>query len=44
VQGAAPGSGEWVLHESDAFLPISLNRDRRTLAAAVDWVNVERVQ
>ena len=43
LQGAAPGSGAWVLHEADAFLPLTLNRDRRNLAAAVDWVNVERV-
>jgi hypothetical protein len=44
VQGAAPGSGHWTLHESEAFLGISLNRDRRSLAAAVDWVNVERAE
>ncbi|MCC6453692.1 MAG: hypothetical protein IT328_01990 [Caldilineaceae bacterium] len=44
VQGAAPGSGAWVLHESNAFLRISLVRDRRTLAAAVDWVKVEQAQ
>jgi hypothetical protein len=31
-----------VRHESDAFLKISLERDRRSLAAAVDWVNIER--
>jgi hypothetical protein len=42
VQGAAPGSAAWVRHESDAFLKISLERDRRSLAAAVDWVNIER--
>jgi hypothetical protein len=41
VQGAADGSGVWSLHESEAFLAISLNRDRRALSAAVDWVNVE---
>lgn len=44
VQGAAAGSGAWVLDGADAFLGISLNRDRRSLAAAVDWVNVERVR
>jgi hypothetical protein len=43
VQGAAPGSGAWVLDGTNAFLRISLTRDRRTLAAAVDWVTVERV-
>lgn len=42
VQGAAPGSAVQVLHEQDAFLRISLERDRRTLAAAVDWVEVVR--
>jgi hypothetical protein len=44
VQGAAAGSGAWVLHESEAFLKISLERDRRALAAAVDWVEVERAK
>lgn len=44
VQGAAPGSGAWELHENGAFLRISLQRDQRNLAAAVDWVSVERVQ
>ena len=44
LQGAAPESGAWVLHETDAFLPLTLNRDRRNLSAAVDWVNVERVR
>lgn len=44
VQGAAPASGAWALHESNAFLRISLERDQRSLSAAVDWVNVERVR
>jgi hypothetical protein len=44
VQGAAPGSGVWTLHETEAFVSISLNRDRRSLAAAVDWVSVEPVR
>jgi hypothetical protein len=44
IQGAAAGSGTWTLHEAGAFLKISLERDRRSLAAAVDWVNVEDVR
>jgi hypothetical protein len=40
VRGAAPNSGVWTVHPDDAFVSISLNRDRRTLAAAVDWVEV----
>ncbi|MFN8487066.1 MAG: interleukin-like EMT inducer domain-containing protein [Caldilineaceae bacterium] len=42
VQGAAPGSAALTLDPKEAFLSLSLNRDRRTLAAAVDWVRVER--
>jgi hypothetical protein len=42
VQGAAPGSGAAVLDDASAFLQISLDRDRRNLAAAVDWVDVGR--
>ena len=41
VQGAAPGSAELAVGGEDAFLRISLNRDRRMLAAAVDWVEVQ---
>lgn len=41
VQGAAPASGEWMVGQPEAGLSISLNRDRRNLAAAVDWVSVE---
>ena len=44
VQGAGPGSGAWVIDANNAFLRISLNRDQRHLAAAVDWVNVEQVR
>ncbi|MEZ4714446.1 MAG: interleukin-like EMT inducer domain-containing protein [Caldilineaceae bacterium] len=42
VAGAAPGSAALVLDGAEAFLRISLNNDRRTLAAAVDWVEVGR--
>ena len=41
VQGATPGSAAQAVGVEDAFLGISLNRDRRTLAAAVDWVSIE---
>lgn len=41
VQGAIPGSAAWVLHEADAYLGLTLNRDRRDLSAAVDWIRVE---
>jgi hypothetical protein len=41
VQGATPGSAALVIDPNEAFLRISLNRDRRPLAAAVDWVEVE---
>jgi antitoxin (DNA-binding transcriptional repressor) of toxin-antitoxin stability system len=40
VQGAAVGSAAQAVHADDAFLSVSLNRDRRHLAAAVDWVRV----
>ncbi|MCC6168277.1 MAG: hypothetical protein IT329_13705 [Caldilineaceae bacterium] len=42
VQGAAPGSAAQSIAPGEAFLSISLNRDRRPLAAAVDWVEVGR--
>lgn len=42
VQGAAPGSAAQSVAADEAFLSISLNRDRRSLAAAVDWVTIER--
>lgn len=42
VQGAAPGSAAVIVHPEDAFLRISLEPDRRPLAAAVDWVRIER--
>jgi len=44
VAGAQPGSAAQAVDPNEAFLRISLNRDRRTLAAAVDWLNVERVK
>jgi hypothetical protein len=40
VQGAEPGSAAVALDPVEAFLRISLNRDRRTLAAAGDWVEI----
>lgn len=40
VQGAAPGSAAQAVDPNEAFLSISLNRDRRTLAAAVDWIEI----
>ncbi len=40
VKGAAPGTAAQALDPQEAFLRISLNRDRRPLAAAVDWVSV----
>lgn len=43
VQGAAPGTAAQAVDASEAFLRISLDRDRRPLAAAVDWLRVERV-
>jgi len=38
VKGAAPGSAVVAVDPDEAFVRVSLNRDRRTLAAAVDWV------
>ncbi len=40
VKGASPGSAAQAVDANDAFLRVSLNRDRRPLAAAVDWVSV----
>jgi len=40
VKGAAPGSAAQVVDANDAFLRVTLNRDRRPLAAAVDWLSV----
>jgi hypothetical protein len=40
VKGAASGTAAQVIDANDAFLRISLNRDRRPLAAAVDWVQI----
>jgi hypothetical protein len=40
VKGAAPGAAAQTFDPDDAFLRVSLNRDRRPLAAAVDWVSV----
>ena len=42
VKGAAPGTAAQVIDANDAFLRMSLNRDRRPLAAAVDWVQIGR--
>ena len=38
--GAAPGSALVVIDPTEAFLRVSLNRDRRPLAAAVDWLEI----
>ena len=42
VKGAAPGTAAQVIDANDAFLRVSLNRDRRALAAAVDSVQIGR--
>ncbi|MEZ4614839.1 MAG: interleukin-like EMT inducer domain-containing protein [Caldilineaceae bacterium] len=42
VQGAAPGSAQVVTDTNSAFLRISLERDRRPLAAAVDQIAITR--
>ena len=42
VAGAQPGSAAQSIGPSDAFVRVSLDRDRRNLAAAVDWVEVTR--
>ncbi len=42
VKGAAPGTAAQVVDPAEAFLRVSLNRDRRPLAAAVDWVEIAR--
>lgn len=41
LQGREPGSATTVLHPDSAYLRIGLNPDRRTLAAAVDWVEIQ---
>jgi hypothetical protein len=41
VAGAAPGSAAVSIDANEAFLRVSLNRDRRPLAAAVDWVEIQ---
>ena len=41
VQGAQPGTAAQAIDAQEAFLRISLNRDRRTLAAAVDWLEIQ---
>jgi hypothetical protein len=42
VAGASPGSAAQAVDGADAFVRVSLNQDRRNLAAAVDWVEVAR--
>ncbi|MCS6827462.1 MAG: hypothetical protein NZ553_12680 [Caldilinea sp.] len=42
VKGAAPGTAAQVIDDVEAFLRVSLNRDRRPLAAAVDSVQISR--
>ena len=41
IAGDAPGAAAVTLDPTEAFLRISLNRDRRPLAAAVDWIEVQ---
>jgi hypothetical protein len=41
VKGAPPGAAALSIAEESAYLSISLNRDRRPLAAAVDWVEIK---
>ena len=42
VKGAEVGAAAQVIDANDAFLRVSLNRDRRPLAAAVDLVQIGR--
>ena len=42
VKGAMSGAAVQVIDANDAFLRVSLNRDRRPLAAAVDWLKIGR--
>jgi hypothetical protein len=42
VPGAQPGSAVQTVDPADAFARVSLNRDRRNLAGAVDWVEINR--
>lgn len=41
VGGAEPGSAAVEVQPDSAYLRIGLNEDRRTLAGAVDWVEIE---
>lgn len=40
IQGASPGSAATEISPGGAFLRISLDRDRRPLSAAVDWIEL----
>jgi len=42
VKGAESGAAAQVIDAHDAFLRVSLHRDRRPLAAAVDWIQIGR--
>jgi len=42
VKGAPSQTAAQVIDAADAFLRVSLNRDRRPLAAAVDWLQIGR--
>ena len=42
VQGTQPGNASVSIDSKQAFLRLSLNRDRRSLTAAVDWVKIEK--
>ncbi len=40
VKGAEPGTAAQAIDPNEAFVRVSLNPDRRELAAAVDWVEI----
>jgi hypothetical protein len=42
VKGAPSQTAAQVIDAADAFLRVSLNSDRRPLAAAVDWLQIGR--
>lgn len=44
VQGSQPGSAALTVDPDGAFLRLSLNPDRRYLAAAVDWLEIQTEQ
>ena len=42
VQGGQPGSAALTVDPNSAYLRIGLDRDRRPLASAVDWVEISQ--